>query len=80
MKIVVKDKLFLKEKIVKAGYSLRGFGRKINISSGYIIQICNGDRNPSPDVAKRMTDELQVEFDSIFFISNAHKSEQNKTA
>lgn len=80
MKITVKDVAALKERVVRSGYSLRGFGRAMGISSSYVVQICNGDRNPSPEVAKKMTDTLKCEFDDIFFIERAHKSEQKNTA
>lgn len=80
MKIVVSDTGKLKELIIKSGFSIRGFGRKIGISSGYVVQVCNGNRNPSPEVAKKITDALGVGFDEIFFILSACKSEQNKSA
>lgn len=71
----------LKELVLKSGFSLRGLGRETGISSGYIVQLVNGCRNPSPITAKKITDALGVTFDDIFYIKNAHKSDQkNKTA
>lgn len=80
MKIVVLDIALLKELVLKKGYSQRSFGRAINISEPYANQIVNGTRNPGPEIAKKMIDLLEVKFDDIFFIQNACKSGQNKTA
>lgn len=77
MKIVVKDEQKLRELVVKKGFSPRKFGMTIlGLSSGYTSQIFTGKRNPSPEIAKKIVDALEVEFDDIFFIQSACKSGQ----
>lgn len=62
---------------IKKGYSLRDLAEKINLSNGYLCQIENNQRHPSPKTAKLIHNALGVDFDKIFFIDNACKSEQN---
>lgn len=69
VKIVVKEPEELKLKIIKKGFSIRGFAREIDIPESYANQIMNATRNPGPDYAKRIVDFLGVEFDDIFFIT-----------
>ncbi|OCT12532.1 hypothetical protein A8709_32440 [Paenibacillus pectinilyticus] len=80
MKISVKDIALLNELLLKKGFTQRGLGREINISEVYAHQVLNGKRNPGPKIAKDIAEALNVEFDDIFFINNACKSYQNKTA
>jgi len=80
MKIIVKDIALLNEMILKKGFTQRSFGREIGISEPYAHQILNGKRNPGPRIAKSITEALEVEFDTIFFIENACKSDEKKTA
>lgn len=76
MKIVLKDKKYLKELLVRNGYSQRSFARAIDISEPYGNQICNGTRNPGPNIAKKIVDKLSVNFDEIFFVDDDYKSGQ----
>jgi transcriptional regulator with XRE-family HTH domain len=77
MKIVLKDQKFLKELLVRNGYSQRSFSRAIEISEPYGNQICNGTRNPGPNIAKKIVDQLGVAFDEIFFVDVAYKNGQS---
>lgn len=76
MKIKVKDVEYFKRLLLMSGFSQRGYGREIGISEPYANQIANGTRNPGPKIAKLTAELLEVEFDDIFFIEDAHKSDQ----
>ncbi|OZU88675.1 hypothetical protein CIL03_10320 [Virgibacillus indicus] len=74
MKIKLKDVYLFKLNLINAGLSQRSYARKIGISESYANQIANGNRNPSPSVAKRTTELLGLDFNDIFFIEIACKS------
>lgn len=74
MKIIVKDIGALNELVLKNGFTQRSFGREIQISEAYSHQVLNGKRNPGPQIAKKISAMLNVEFDDIFFIESACKS------
>jgi len=65
------------EMIIKAGFSPAGFGKHAGISRGYVNQILRGKRPPTPAIAKKIADALGKEFDDIFFIESAYKSNQS---
>lgn len=77
MKIKLRNTKYFKTLLLKKGFSQRGYGRAIGISEPYANQIANGTRNPGPEIANKTVELLQVEFDEIFFIENACKSEHN---
>lgn len=68
MKIKIKDSQQLNELIIRKGFNKTDFSKCIKLSSPMTIQITNGNRNPSPKTAKKITDALEVEFDEIFAI------------
>jgi len=74
MKIFVKNKNQLKEKILVKGFSQRSLAREAGIAESYINQIINGCRNPSGKVAHKICEALETDFYDIFFIDNAYKS------
>lgn len=78
MKIMIRDVALLNELILKKGFTQRSFGREIEISPAYSNQVLSGKRNPGPKIAKKIADTLEVEFDEIFFIESAYKSDQEK--
>jgi transcriptional regulator with XRE-family HTH domain len=80
MKIFLVNPDDFQKRIMISGYSMRGFARKIGISSPYIIQIANGSRNPGPKIAKKIVEGLGAEYDEIFFVKSACKSDEEKTA
>ncbi|MBU8572167.1 helix-turn-helix transcriptional regulator [Bacillus subtilis] len=53
MQIALKDKSEFKRLIAIKGYSQRGLSRTIGVSEPYVNQIANGERHPSPQVAKK---------------------------
>lgn len=80
MNIRLKDVQEFNKLLIISGFSQRSFAKEINISSPYMNQIANGERSPSPKVAKKICDGLNVGFDEIFFIESANKSKQTKSA
>lgn len=74
MKIRLKDAFEFKCLLLRKGYSVRAMGRGVGISSGYAVQLANGNRNPSPDVARKITEFLNVDFDDIFYVESACSS------
>lgn len=80
MNIKLKDIQAFNKMLIVSGYSQRSFAQKISISGPYMNQIANGERCPSPKVAKKICDGLNVGFDDIFFIQQDNKSKQIKTA
>ncbi|TKI54528.1 helix-turn-helix transcriptional regulator [Brevibacillus antibioticus] len=68
MKIRLKDQGYFEELLIRKGHSKRSFAEAANIGQVTALQIANGDRNPSPRIAKRITEALEVEFDEIFVI------------
>lgn len=80
MKISFKDQKVFCKILMSKGYSQRKFANQADISGPYMSQIIKGKRNPSPNMAKKICDTLDLQFDDIFFIENGYKSKQNKTA
>lgn len=52
--------------IAKNGYSLRSFSEEHKISLSYLSAILNYKATPSPKMAKRIADALNVEIKDIF--------------
>jgi DNA-binding XRE family transcriptional regulator len=71
MKIKLKDADKFNELLIRKGFSKRGLAQAAAIGEATVIQICNGDRNPSPRIAKKITEVLEIEFDAIFCIVKA---------
>lgn len=68
MKINVKDSDELRYMLIEKGYSQREFSRQIGMSENYFNQIINHKKNPSPAVAKKISNQLGVEFLDVFLI------------
>lgn len=68
MKIKVKNIEQLNKLIIMKGFSKTQFGKEIGLSQPMIVQITNGDRNPSPRTAKRVCDVLDCEWSELFEI------------
>lgn len=71
MRIKLKDAIEFEERLIRKGYSKKAFADAASIGQVTALQICNGDRSPSPRIAKRITETLEVEFDDIFEIVRA---------
>lgn len=70
LKIKIKSSLEFDEVLIRRGFSRRAFARRAGIGESTIIQICNNDRNPSPQTAKKICETLEIDFDQIFEIVN----------
>ncbi|WP_336824563.1 helix-turn-helix transcriptional regulator [Sporosarcina sp. USHLN248] len=68
MKIIVKDSDKLRAMLIEKGFSQRGFSRHTGLSENYFNQIVNHKKNPSPAVAKKISQQLGLEFQDIFQI------------
>lgn len=56
----------LRGEIAKKGYSLRGFAKEFEISVSYLSAIVNKKANPSPKMASRISNALNVPIESLF--------------
>ncbi len=77
MKVNLKDPYTFKKILIIKGYSQRKLAKAIDLSTPYLNQIVNGERNPSAEVAKKIVDKLEMKFEDIFFIDDACKSYQD---
>lgn len=68
MKIQLKDATQFEELLIRNGFSKKAFAEAANIGQATVVQLCNGYRNSSPRLAKRICETLKVEFDDIFKI------------
>lgn len=59
----------INELLIRKGLTKRGLANIAEIGHATVIQICNGNRQPSPPVAKKIVDALEVDFDEIFLIA-----------
>lgn len=78
MKIKTKNVDALKTLIIRKGFSQRSFGEAVKASEPHICNIINGNRSPSPSLAKSIADVLSVEFDEIFFVDKDIKRYQER--
>jgi len=58
----------LNELVLRAGYSRRAFANSIGISESTMTMLINGNRNPSPKIAKKISDKLEIKFDEVFYV------------
>ena len=68
MKVVVKDPIQLRMILIQKGFSQRNFSKSVGMSENYFNQIINNKKNPSPIVAKRIADQLELTFEDLFII------------
>ena len=52
--------------LARRGYSLRSFARESKISISYLSLIMNEKAMPSPKMAKRIADSLNVDIEDLF--------------
>ncbi|CEG29601.1 helix-turn-helix domain-containing protein [Bacillus sp. B-jedd] len=77
MEIRLKDIEDFKKTLITKGFSQRSFCEHAAISNPHFNQIINGNRNPSPTMAKKIADNLDMEFEEIFFIHVDNKLQAN---
>ncbi|MBT2641727.1 helix-turn-helix transcriptional regulator [Bacillus sp. ISL-41] len=68
MKVVVKDPIQLRMILIQKGFSQRNFSKSVGMSENYFNQIINNKKNPSPIVAKRIAEQLELTFEDLFII------------
>ncbi|MDE3840256.1 XRE family transcriptional regulator [Bacillus methanolicus] len=68
LKIFLKDSRQFKIMLIERGFSQRQFSKRIGTSETYLNQIINNKKSPSPAIAKKIVDQLEVEFQDIFTI------------
>lgn len=57
MKIVLKDAEQFRITLIEKGFSQRQFSKNIGMSEAYLHQIIHQKKNPSPAIAKKITDQ-----------------------
>lgn len=67
------------KRLISLGHSQRSFAKEVGVSVPHFNQIINGNRNPSPKIAKKICDGMGTGFDEIFFVNSDNKSYQAKT-
>jgi DNA-binding XRE family transcriptional regulator len=68
MKILLKNSRQFQIMLIERGFSQRKFSKSIGTSETYLNQIINNKKSPSPAVAKKIVEQLGVEFQDIFTI------------
>ena len=58
--------LELRALIAKNGHTLRSFAKDSNISLSYLSLIVNKKAKPSPKIAKKIADNLNVDMEELF--------------
>lgn len=67
-KVRLKTKL-ISNILAKKCFSRNWFASKLKISSGYMSQLMNGTRLPSPKLRRKMLDEFpEYSFDDFFIV------------
>lgn len=61
--------------LVTRGLSITSLAEKTKHNSSYINQIVNGKRSPSPTLAKKIADALDVEITDIFEVKESIREE-----
>jgi DNA-binding XRE family transcriptional regulator len=80
MNIRLKNAADFEEQLIRNGYSKRSFAEAAGIGQVTVLQIVNGDRRPSPRIAKRICEALEVEFDDIFVIERSPATPKTRQA
>ncbi|HDD7007801.1 TPA: helix-turn-helix transcriptional regulator [Staphylococcus aureus] len=55
-----------KEAMFSKGFNLSDLSRETGVGISYLSQIINGKKIPSPKLAKKMAEVLQVEVNELF--------------
>lgn len=77
MAIYLKDIQGFNILLIKKGFNKSSFAKETQVSKSSITNISNGTRHPSPLIAKRITDALDIDFDEIFHIGVHEKKGGN---
>lgn len=74
VKIYVKNKLLIDGEMAEKGLNYKKLSILLGVSSGYLSSIVNRKKSVSSVLAKKMVDELELDFKDIFFIEETCKS------
>ena len=70
MKVILKAK-FIRRTLIRKNMSQNVFAQRAGVSSGYMSQLMDGSRHPSPDLRKRLMDVFpEYGFDELFKIED----------
>lgn len=71
--IVVKEPQNLKNDIISLCSTLTRCSEIVGYTKAYISSIISGVRNPNPDVAVKLCELLNKQFEDYFFIQSVNK-------
>jgi transcriptional regulator with XRE-family HTH domain len=64
--------------LARRNMSQNALAKSLGLSSGYLAQLMNGDRHPSPQLRQRMLDVLNpLSFDDLFIVEHSHKGPED---
>lgn len=69
-KLFVKEPEKLKALIALKGDTLKTFSKEVDVSNQYLSLVIRGKSNPSPALAKRISEKLNTSIEHIFFIDS----------
>ncbi|MEB7812867.1 helix-turn-helix transcriptional regulator [Staphylococcus xylosus] len=72
--------LELRGLIAKNGHTLRSFSKSSGISLSYLSLIINGKATPSPKMAKRISENLNVSIEDLFNFEIEEAKQNEKTS
>jgi len=73
MKVFLKTKN-IKLRLIRKNRSQNWLADQLKVSCGYLSQLMDGGRNPSPKVRRRLMDAFpECDFDYLFMISDKDK-------
>lgn len=71
MKVLLKNKA-IKEILIRKNKSQNWLAHRLEVSSGYMSQLMEGSRNPSPKLRERILNNLpEHKFDDLFEIKES---------
>lgn len=65
MTVTINETLIKKAMFIK-GFNLSDLAHETSVGISYLSQIINGKKIPSPKLAKKMADVLQVDVEELF--------------
>ncbi|MGX0281249.1 helix-turn-helix domain-containing protein [Staphylococcus cohnii] len=65
MSVLIKTSVFKKAMFIK-GFNLSDLSKETGVGISYLSQIINGKKIPSPKLAKKISDSLNIEIKELF--------------
>lgn len=69
--IVTINRTLVEKKMFAKGFYLNDLSREANVGVSYLSQILNGKKRPSPKLAKRIAETLEVEIEELFIFDES---------